>query len=130
MLEKFIALVMRNKLLAALGALCMLDAVLVISGLAGEVPWRDWFLESKDSATPVKLILTKLGIAHVVGWTIIPPAWFFIETFTVDDHLLPSAAHATNAQLKAEYERLRVAQDLGSKVWATVLVSILFLAPK
>ena len=123
-------MILRNKVLAFIGAVCMLDAALVISGLAGDVPWRKWFVEGTPVTNPAKYKLTGLGIAHVVGWTIAPPAWFFLETFTIDDHLLPSAEHSTNPQLKAEYDRLRVAQDLGAKVWAAILAAILFLVPK
>lgn len=65
----------RNKPLAILVALVMLDAALVISGLAGDVTWRDWFVVQVKESTPVKFKLTSLGIAHVVGWTIAPPAW-------------------------------------------------------
>lgn len=130
MLAKFAAMVLRNKALASFGAVCMLDAALVISGLAGDVPWRCWFLEGAPANNPTKSKLTMIGVAHVVGWTIAPPSWFFLETFTIDDHLLPSAAHSTNPQLKAEYDRLRVAQDLAAKVWAAILAAILFLIPK
>lgn len=130
MLAKFVTMILRNKVLASFGAVCMLDAALVISGLAGDVPWRYWFLDCTQGTTSAKYTLTKLGIAHVVAWTIAPPAWFFLETFTINDHLLPSAEHSTNPQLQSEYNRLRVAQDLGAKVWAAVLAAILFLVPK
>jgi len=130
MIRKFIKLMRANPLLALLGAVCLLDAALVISGLAGSVPWRYWFMEPIAGSVPTKFELTRVGIAHVVGWTIGPPAWFFIETFTIDDSLLPSAAHSTDPALKAKYDRLRVAQELASKVWAAILASILFLVPK
>jgi hypothetical protein len=130
MLSTFVALILGNKALAALGAVCIIDGALVISGLAGDVPWRHWFLEENASSRPTKYRLTSLGIAHVVGWTIAPPIWFFLEAFTIDAHLLPSAARSTNPHLMAEYDRFRVAQDLASKVWAAILAAILFLVPK
>jgi hypothetical protein len=108
----------------------MLDAVFVISGLAGRARWSDWLFHSVVVSGVSKKELTDLGIAHVVAWTILPPIWFFLETFTIEDHLLPSAAHSTDAELKARYDRLRIAQDLGAKVWAAVLAAILFLVTK
>jgi hypothetical protein len=123
MLTKFFALMCRNPWLAAFGAVSMLDAVFVISGLAGRARWSDWLFHSVVVSGVSKKELTDLGIAHVVAWTILPPIWFFLETFT-------SAAHSTDAELKARYDRLRIAQDLGAKVWAAVLAAILFLVTK
>ena len=121
---KFFALMCRNRWLAALGTFSMLDAVFVISGLAGSTLWSCWFVTGNPKT------LTDLGVAHVVAWTVLPPLWFFFETFVIEDRLLPSAAHSTNAELQAEYDRLRAAQDLSAKVWAAVLAAILFLVPK
>lgn len=114
----------RNRWLAVLGAFSMLDAVFVISGLAGSTLWSPWFVSGNPRT------LTDLGVAHVVAWTVLPPLWFFFETFIIEDRLLPSAAHSMDAELKAGYDRLRAAQDLGAKVWAAVLAAILFLVPK
>lgn len=130
MFNRLLEVLSKNPTLALFGSLCIGDAILVISALAGSVPWRDWFVQVAPNATPAKLELTKLGIAHVVGWTLLPPAYFFVETFTLDDHLLPSSKHSSDPTLKAEYERLRLAQELAAKVWAAVLAAILFLAPK
>jgi hypothetical protein len=124
MFAKFGDLMCRNGWLAALGAVSMLDAVFVISGLAGTTLWSHWLV----SENPRKL--TGLGIAHVVAWTVLPPLWFFLETFIIEDRFLPRPAHSTDAELKAGYDRLRVAQDLAAKVWAAVLAAILFLVPK
>lgn len=130
MFYKFLHLMHRNPWFPLLAVLCVLDAMFVISGLAGNTPWSKFLVAEIPKVIPKKFELTPLGIAHVVGWTIFPPGWFFIETFTIDDKLLPSAEHATDASLKAEYDRLRVAQELASKVWAAILAAILFFAPK
>ncbi len=130
MITKLVSLIKANPVLALVGGAGMIDASLVISGLAGHVPWRCWFLEPIAGSVSNKLQLTDVGIVHVVGWTIVPPVWFFLETFTIDDRLLPGIAHSTDPALKAEYDRLRIAQELASKVWAAVLASILFLVPK
>lgn len=114
----------RNRWLAALGATSMLDAVFVISGLTDNTPWSQWLV----TGNPKKL--TGLGVVHVVAWTVLPPLWFFLETFIIEERLLPSEARSTNAELKAGYDRLRVAQDLAAKLWAAVLAAILFLVPK
>lgn len=120
----FFALMCRNRWLTTLGATSMLDAVFVISGLTDSKPWSQWLV----AGNPKKL--TGLGVVHVVAWTVLPPLWFFLETFIIEERLLPSEARSTNAELKAGYDRLRVAQDLAAKVWAAVLAAILFLVPK
>lgn len=129
-LSELVSMFRRNKFLASLGVVCLLDAGFVISGLAGEVPWRYFFIENAQGSASARSALTKCGIAHVVAWTIAPPAWFFLEAFIIHGDLLPSAAHSSDPALKAQYDRLRVAQDLGAKVWAAILASILFLVPK
>lgn len=124
MLMNCFALMCHNRWLAALGATSMLDAIFVISGLTDSTPWSQWLVTGNPKR------LTGLGVVHVVAWTILPPLWFFLETFVIEERLLPSEAHSTDNKLKAEYDRLRVAQDLAAKFWAAVLAAILFLVPK
>ena len=111
-------------------ALCLANAAFLISGLTGDVQWSPALLNTDLSGSNREVSLTGLGVAHIVGWTLLPPVWFFLETFIVQSKLLPSERHSTESALKASYDRFLLAQDLAAKVWAATLAAILFLCPK
>lgn len=119
MLKQLFLLLKEHPAPAAFSVLLLLDAAWLIAGLS-----------TKSSALFHGKELCGVGVAHVVLWTVGPPAWFFLETYTLGAHLLPDASHPDDPARKAGYERMRLGQDLASKVWAAVLAAILFLIPK
>ena len=118
----------RNWGFVLLATLCLLDGALVIAGLSTKSPWL--FQQALQTDGTSKAVLNWLGVSHVVGWAIGPPCWFFLETAFIQAKLLPTAANLESNARKAGLERLKIMQDLGAKVWAAVLVAILFLVPK
>ena len=74
--------------------------------------------------------LNVLGIAHVLGWTIVPPVFFFIETLIKRSSFEPTGDATKDALRKTDADRLKAMQEMGGKIWAAVLAAILFLAPK
>lgn len=122
-MNSFIELMARNWKLTVVVIILLADAIILLVGLLAEN--RLFILSTSEKKHP-----TRLTIAHVVGWTLGPPAWFFIETYTLDSELLPSVRHATDPALKAAYDSLRLAQDLAKNFWAAVLAAILFSVPK
>ena len=118
----------RNGWFVFVAILCFLDAVLIIGGLASKSQLLMHVELGQDGVK--RMVLNMLAVAHVVGWAVGPPAWFFFETMFLDARLLPTDKNFDDTTRKARFERLKVTQDLGAKVWAGVFVSILFLVPK
>ena len=106
-----------------LATLLTVDAILLIAGLAFE---SCWFVRD-DGGNNRKL--TRLAVAHIVAWTLGPPVWFFVEWYVLHPELLPNATEKVG-QLKAEYERLKLGQELAKPIWAAILAAVLFLVPK
>ena len=127
-----LSVVVNNPFVSALALLALVDAAVLIVGLLEEAPW----LIKADGGKKRKLRL--IGVLHVLAWILLPPLWFFIEWYVIHPDLLPTAkwmAAAASiseeiARAKAEYERIKLGQDLAKGVWAAVLATVLFLVPK
>lgn len=118
----------RNQLLVLLAIFCLIDAALAIAGFATHSPWLMSLESEKDGVK--KYALNALGVAHVAGWAVGPPSWFFFETVFLQFRLLPTGSNLEDPARKAALERLKLKQDLGAKIWAAVLAAILFLATR
>lgn len=123
MFSNALDLITSKPLLTAFVLLALCDATVLIWGLLRD---STWFVKSEDG----KRLPTGLTVAHVIAWTVLPPAWFFFETYVLDSHLLPTAQHAVDPKLKAAYDSLRLGQELAKNFWAAILAAILFLVPK
>ena len=123
MLNNLMALVTSRPCLTVVVIVLVLDAIGLLVGLLTN---SKWLVKDADG----KKVPSSITIAHVIAWTIVPPAWFFLETYTLDAHLLPSAKHADESALKAAYDSLRLSQELAKNFWAAILAAILFLVPK
>lgn len=83
-----------------------------------------------DAAELKTCRLNAVGIAHVLAWTLVPPVFFFIETLIKRSSFELTDDTIKNAHRKADADRLKAMQEMGGKIWASVLAAILFLAPK
>jgi len=111
--------------LSILVAFLIAHALFLALGL--QQKWPCFFNQPDCSG---KRTLSTFAALQVILWAIVPPAWFFLETYTYGAGLLPCPEHATNPSLKARYDRFRLAQDLASKFWLAVLGVIIFLVSK
>jgi Mn2+/Fe2+ NRAMP family transporter len=85
-------------------------------GLAG-LTIRDF-----ASSSPLVLIGELRQIAAIVGWTLLPPIWFFLEYWLIDlDFIIPAGVK------KETLETCKSYADYASKIWAAVLAAVLFL---
>ena len=73
-----------------------------------------------------KLPIATEAIFHVVFWTLVPPIFFFLEYYFIDQGKI------LNPNLKKDdfLKNIKTYQDMASKIWAAVLAAILFLIPK
>jgi hypothetical protein len=126
-IRELIKIIGNNKSWTVLAALCTADGIFAIIDLS----IKPGFLTTCPGITELKACqLNALGIAHVLGWTIVPPVFFFIETLIKRSSFELTGDPTTDAQRKAEADRLKAMQEMGGKIWAAVLAAILFLAPK
>lgn len=120
-------IVRNNKRWTALAALCLADGVFAIIDLS----IKPGFLSTCSPGTDLKTCrLNFLGIAHVLGWTLVPPVFFFIETMIKRSAFELTGDATKDASRKAEADRLKAMQEMGGRIWTAILASILFLAPK
>lgn len=125
--REFVELINRNKGWAIVAALCAADGVFAIVDLSIKPGFLTACADTRDLKT---CQLNKWGIAHVLGWTLGPPLFFFFETVLQRSKFEPTGEATEDAKRKIAADRLKALQDLGGKVWAGVLAAILFLAPK
>jgi len=96
------SLIKENKCYSFLSVALLLYAVYVILGSL-----LRWFVHPGPPPT-----LTTWGFIHLLFWTLGPPIWFFFEY-----HLESDAE---------KRKKLKDSQDVTSKVWAAVLVVLVF----
>jgi hypothetical protein len=73
-------------------------------------------------AAVISVVLAFLGVPHstegraliVCAWTLLPPSWFFVETFWIH-----------NEETDAGWEQLKFGQEQATKIWVAV-VTVLF----
>ena len=116
-----------NKGWTFLASLCAADGIFAIIDLS----IKPGLLTTCLVSTGLKTCqLNVLGIAHILGWTLVPPVFFFVETLIKRSSFEPTGDAAKDALRKADADRLKAMQEMGGKIWAAVLAAILFLAPK
>lgn len=123
--REFFDLISRNKGWAIVAALCAADGIFAIVDLSIK-PGLLTYINNNSK----NIQLNNWGIAHVVGWAVGPPMFFFFETVLQRSRFEPSGEATEDARRKIAADRLKTLQDQGGKVWAGVLAAILFLAPK
>ena len=120
-------IILNNKGWTALAVACAADGVFAIIDLS----IKPGCLTTCSIPSDLKSCqLSPLGIAHVLGWTLIPPVFFFAETMIKRSSLTLTGDPVQDASRKIEADRLKAMQEMGGKIWAAVLAAILFLAPK
>lgn len=125
--REFVELIKCNRGWAVLAALCAADGIFAIIDLSTKPGLLTFCADKHDLKT---CQLNNWGIAHVLGWTLGPPLFFFFETVLQRSKFEPTGEPTEDARRKIAAERLKALQDLGGKVWAGVLAAILFLVPK
>ena len=125
--REFVELVKNNKAWALLAIVCAADGVFAIIDLSIKPGLLTACTEKLDLKS---CQFNRWGVAHLLGWTLGPPLFFFFETVLQRSKFEPTGEPTEDARRKIAADRLKALQDLGGKVWAGVLAAILFLAPK
>jgi hypothetical protein len=80
--------------------------------------------EPRSQASIPQTLLCLPVAAHLVVWTLAPPAWFLLELWA------RTKTNITSRQLVRErFELLKYNQELAGKLWAAVLVALLYFFP-
>lgn len=119
-------LVAENRWATLLTLLLLADAAFMLSGLI--LP--EWGTTAHLLTADAKPRLAVLGAAHVIAWTLGPPAWFFLETFVVMRPYLPDPTRTTTPEIQALLDRWKLKADMAKAFWAALLAAILFFVPK
>ena len=116
-----------DKWLMCLACAYLLCAFVIIAALIAKAGWMAG--QSLESSSQ-KHILTQLGSWLIAIWAAGGPVFFYVETYVLRRDLLPTYWNFDNKARKAQAERLKTLQDVGSKVWLGIGGIIVFLASR
>jgi hypothetical protein len=78
--------------------------------------WNDRFPDARLQVCKPLSSWVKWKIGVLLGWTVIPPCWFWIEYFGIYTEKKPG-----------DFDRFKYGQDISSKVWLAVSTALLIL---
>ena len=112
-----------DKWMICLALAYLLYAFVIIAALICKAGW----IAEASPSSPRTFNLTRLGNWLIAVWAAAAPVFFYVETSFLRRDLLPTYWNLDNKARKAQAERLKTVQDVGSKVWLGIGAIIVFL---